>query len=256
MQATGDLMLERIYRMREYQVVKSNMIIENVKYNLTVSEQKFLLYSISKIKPNDELNKKYQFSLKEFCDVVGINYSSGANIRNIKKTITNISGKSFFLKVADKKWELINWFNRVIISEEDNTITLSFGEFVNQYLLNLTRNFTQYKLLSILPMKSTYSIRLYELLKANQGKRNFKIVFDVDELEEKLMIKYSNYKDFKKRVLDKAVEEINYYSDIKVDYETIREGRNVKAVGFIIRELSASERYLNSTRAYESLDKK
>jgi plasmid replication initiation protein len=255
---TGGITRERIYEMREYQVVKSNEIIEKVKYNLTATEQKVLLFSISKIKPKDELNQTYEFKIKDFCDVVGIDYSSGSNIKNIKKAITNVSNKGFFI-LTDKErrqWDLVNWYNKVTISESDGMIYYSFGEFVNKYLLNLTRNFTQYKLLSILPMKSNTSIRLYELLKANNGKMITDITFDVDEIQEKLMIQYNDYNNFKKRVLDKAVEEINYYSDINVDYKPIREGRSIKAIEFTIRELSASERYLNSIRAYESLDKK
>lgn len=257
MRLTGGITRERIYEMREYQVVKSNEIIEKVKYNLTVTEQKVLLFSISKIKPKDELNQTYAFKIKDFCDVVGIDYSSGSNIKNVKKAITNVSNKGFFI-MTDKErrqWDLVNWYNKVTISESEGMIYYSFGEFVNRYLLNLAKNFTQYKLLSILPMKSSASIRLYELLKAKRGKNITEDVISIDELQEKLMIQYNDFYNFRKRVLDKAVEEINLYSDIGVEYEGVRDGREIKSIRFKIHKLSPAQEMANCTRAYAELDK-
>lgn len=255
MRLTGGITRERMYKMREYQVVKSNVIIENVKYKLSATEQKVLLFSISKIKPKDVLNQTYQFKIKDFCDVVGINYSSGSNIKSIKKTITDLNNKSFFVQVNNKEYELVNWYNRVKISEEDGVIYYSFGDFVNRYLLDLTSNFTHYSLLSVLPMKGSASIRLYELLKAKRGKNITENIISIDELQEKLLTKYARYTEFRRKAIDKAVEEINMFTDIHVDFEPIREGREIKYIKFIIRNLKPAEAMANCTRAYAELDK-
>jgi plasmid replication initiation protein len=53
----------------------------------------------------------------------------------------------------------------------------------------------------------------------------------------KLQGKYGTYKDFRRRVLDLAVKEINAspLSEVKIDYQEIKTARAVTAVKFNIR---------------------
>ena len=56
----------------------------------------------------------------------------------------------------------------------------------------------------------------------------------LDELRNKLGIEEDQYKqmnNFKRLVLDNAIEQINEHSDIKAEYEQIKEGRTI--VGFV-----------------------
>ena len=58
----------------------------------------------------------------------------------------------------------------------------------------------------------------------------------LDELRNKLGIEEDQYKqmnNFKRLVLDNAIEQINEHSDIKAEYEQIKEGRTI--VGFVFR---------------------
>ena len=102
------------------------------------------------------------------------------------------------------------------------------------YLFDLQEKFLAYGLKNILAMKSQFSIRLYEILKSYAFQKSK--VFEVDELKKMLMVEgnksYSNFADFKKRVLLPAQEEINELTDIAVSFEPILKGRKTVKVKF------------------------
>ena len=85
--------------------------------------------------------------------------------------------------------------------------------------------------------KSFYSQRLYELLRLWSRtdiviNKNFKI----DQLRFILGVenKYPEYKNFKQRVLNQAIKEINSIGNMKVDIEEVKNGRKVDEIKFII----------------------
>lgn len=102
------------------------------------------------------------------------------------------------------------------------------------YLLELKKNYTKYQLQNIIPMKSKYGIRLYELLKSylNLGK----VRFSIEELKIRLdSTNYTNLKDFKRRVLEPALKDIEVYSDLTVEPVFIKVKNKCVAIEFILR---------------------
>ncbi|WP_201627547.1 RepB family plasmid replication initiator protein, partial [Psychrobacter immobilis] len=100
--------------------------------------------------------------------------------------------------------------------------------------------FTRFALEQVAPMKSVYSVRLYELL--NQWRQAKKVSFDLDIFRGQLGVEDNEYKamsDFKKRVLDLAVKEINEKSDLKVSYEQVKKG--VAIAGFKFKVLTKAQ---------------
>ena len=100
--------------------------------------------------------------------------------------------------------------------------------------------FTRFALEQVAPMKSVYSVRLYELL--NQWRQAKKVSFDLDIFRGQLGVEETEYKamsDFKRRVLDLAVNEINGKSDLKISYEQVKKG--VAIVGFKFKVLTKSQ---------------
>ena len=61
-------------RQRERKVVKSNEMIRKGRFNLSVVEQRIILYMITKIMPGDTGIKTVRFDIREFCEVCGIAY--------------------------------------------------------------------------------------------------------------------------------------------------------------------------------------
>jgi plasmid replication initiation protein len=85
-------------------------------------------------------------------------------------------------------------------------------------------------------MTSIYAIRLYELLAQWQsvGKREI----ELDWLKEQFEItdQYTNMCDFKKRVLDPAVKDINEHSNFQVSWTQRKTGRQVTHLTFKFSE--------------------
>ncbi|WP_182407614.1 replication initiation protein RepM [Psychrobacter sp. GP33] len=98
--------------------------------------------------------------------------------------------------------------------------------------------FTKYLLKQTVDMTSVYSVRIYELLVQWRSARKLPF-FDIGDFRQQLGIGSNEYKamsDFKKRVLDFGLKEINDKSDILVTYEQVKKGR--KIIGFKFKVFS------------------
>lgn len=224
----------KMYQERDYDVCKANEIIRKGKNMYGVAELRTLSYMLSKIKPTDKAGQEYFFSIKEYCQVCGI-ATKGNNYAIVKESLRKLH-EGFWLKNEKGHDVLYSWIDRAEVSQSKGTFTIKFDDRIQQYLFNLNGNYTQYSLIATLPMKSAYSFKIYEILKSYAYKKSVEL--NVDELKEILMAKcYENFKDFRKRVVEVAVEEINMYSDLRISWEPIKESRKVKSLKFEIETL-------------------
>jgi len=238
---------------RSYQVVKANEIIQKARYDLNITELKALAYIFSKIKPTDTELKEYTFSIKEYCQVCGLDYKNGGNYKYIKSTIKALRDKSFWLMDEKGNEVLIGWLQKVRINKGSGKISVKLDDDLQHYIIGLFSNYTQYELLSTLPMKSSYSFRIYELLKSYAFQKQH--TFNIDDIKKQLAAtNYINFKDFRKYVLEVATKEINLYTDIEVSWEPIYKGRKVIQVKFLIKQRDSWGRFMTATKATQELD--
>lgn len=223
-----------------YLVVKSNDLIQKSRFSLSAQEQKIILYVISQIKPTDTNLKEYTVALRDLCDLCGIEYL-GQNYKNFKDSVQALANKSFWLAQNNGDEVLVRWLHNVKLNAQKNAFTFSLNEYLKPYLLMLTENFTNYELTYILKMRSKYSIRLYEILKSKSNYGEFTVA--IDDLKKQLQTaEYSAYKDFRTRVLETAIDEINILSDILVAFEPIREGRKITFLKFTFKNKNLDDR--------------
>ena len=218
---------------QHYYVVKSNALIQKSRFNLTVQEQKIILYLITKLLPDDDKFKLYEFKIGEFCKICGIDEDNGANYKYIKQTLKSLRDKSIWLDVGDGMEITLAWIDQVVLRKNDGTIQVKINDVMRPYLLQLKEQFTKYEFYYVLAMRSKYSVRLYELLKSYESLG--KCRFDIDDFKK--MVDAQNYKrhpDFTRYVLDIAVREINDYGDLHVTYELEKIGRKFSKIKFRI----------------------
>ena len=110
------------------------------------------------------------------------------------------------------------------------------------YLQELKTQYTSYKIYYIMTMKSQYSIRLYEILKSVAGKELW--YFDIENLKKIFMCeeKYDRVNNFKQRIIEPAIEEINNKTDLNVTYEYLNEGKKIVGIEFHISYKSNEDR--------------
>lgn len=242
----------KISKSRDYQVVKANELIQKTRHGLTVQEQKSLAYVISMIKPTDNVLQEYEFNIQNFCKVCEIDYNNGGNYTYVKKTLKNLSDKSFWIELEDGTETLCRWVNKVWCNKRSGKARIRLDDDLAKYLIGLSKQFTQYELINTLPMKSQYSFRIYELMKSYAFARQK--IFELEYLKKKLMAEtYDRYFDFRRKVLDVAMDEINRYTDLEVSYEPLKQGKKITEIMFSIKKRDSYEKWKANNRGIEDM---
>ena len=234
-------------KQNEMYVVKANDLIRKTRYNLTTLEQKLILYCISKIQPTDRINVWYEVSIPEICRVLDLKLDDGGTYYKLLK--------DEFTKLTERKWctmpdrvMTISWLGDVAIVPLDSTVKFTLNPNMQPYLFELQRNYTQYKLKDVLGFKGKYTIRLYELLQSYMRKDIDGIALrnqqpyevTIKELRDMLGIgdKYQAYKEFKRWVLQPAVDEINEKAEtMSVTYDVVRANKAGSKIERIVFEI-------------------
>ena len=74
---------EKYLIVKDQKVIKSNDLIQRSRFDLSLQEQKIILYLISQITPYDEEFQLYEFSIADFCKICGIDHTSGGNYADL-----------------------------------------------------------------------------------------------------------------------------------------------------------------------------
>ncbi|MCC2364007.1 replication initiation protein [Bacillus sp. EU54] len=212
-------------------VSKSNTLIEaNSRLNLV--EQKMLLCLASNIEPNDRDFKTYTFPIKQFHDLLGLNGST--KYTELSKITKELLSKVIEIRAGEELIQ-VSWLSSAIYNRNKGTIDMRFDPLLKPFLLELSSKFTSYRLANVVKLKSTYAIRIYELLKQYEDLRERTISLENLRYYLDAMDVYPNYANFKQRVLKPSQKELNQKTDISFEFEEIKLGRKVQKIKFIIR---------------------
>jgi len=209
---------------------QSHLII-NAKYGLSTREINMILTLLTAIDKDDEDFKNYKFSLSNFKDKTDITMTTN----NLKEVIRGLMSKPLEIQTSNKKWEIFNWFS--YFKFDNGIITCRFDKALKPYLLEIKERFVISDLRMILPMRSSYSKRMYLILKeyAKIGKRTFVI----EELQEILKVPKSHkerYSKFKSDVLKRAEIDINKFTDLEVELSEKKLAKKVIEVTYTIKK--------------------
>lgn len=189
------------------------------------------------------LKDEHEISVKQLCNLISY---SGNNHSVIKDAL-----KGLLSTVIE--WNLVNdttgkedWTASSIlasVSLQGPVCLYAYSPRMKQ-LLHSPSMFGKINLFIQSRFKSSYGLALYENCIRYRGLPHTKW-FDM-ELFRKLMgvpaAKYTVFRDFKRRVLDKSIEEMNTYSDMIVEPEIHREGRQVVKIRFLLKERAKKTR--------------
>lgn len=227
-----DMSINQDLQIRENNIVsKSNTLIEaNSRLNLV--EQKMLLCLASNIEPNDRDFKTYTFPIKQFHNLLGLNGST--KYTELSKITKELLSKVIEIRAGEELIQ-VSWLSSAIYNRNKGTIDMRFDPLLKPFLLELSSKFTSYRLANVVKLKSTYAIRIYELLKQYEDLKERTISLENLRYYLDAMDVYPNYANFKQRVLKPSQKELEQKTDISFEFEEIKIGRKVQKIRFIIR---------------------
>lgn len=161
-------------------IIKDNKLIE-AQYNLSVLQQKVLLKAISKIDPKEKQNI-YKFSIMDFAENVDLKGSKTIynQMSIICRQLTKLP--SFYIKNNNGGFVYINWVASAEYIPKEAVVEVEFSQKLMPYLIELKEQFTTYYLANVMPLKSSFSIRIFELLK--QYEKLKKRTINLDDLRK------------------------------------------------------------------------
>jgi plasmid replication initiation protein len=235
-----------------YLVTKSNTLITS-SYDLSLQEQRIILTLASLVQPTDDNFKSYEFSIKDFKELLGVEDKS--KYTEIPKITKELMQKVLEIK-QDKKIIQVAWLSSAEYEKGSGKIELEFSPKLKPYMLGLKEFYTSYRLKNVLELKGKYSIRMYEILKSNEFKKIVEI--KVDELRKILKAdtgSYLTYQNFKNRIILQSKRELCSKTDICFDFEEIKTGRKVTSLKFHIKSNNKDINYRAAQIESEKEDK-
>lgn len=211
-------------------VVKANSLIE-ASYRLSIDEVRILALTIGTMDPKSN-QKIFDFTVADFVREFP-EISQDNAYKQIQAAIKRIYDRS--VKTEDKeRITEFRWVSSRTYFKKEGRFRIAMTDEVMPYLTQLKGQFTQYQLKHIAYFNSAHSIRIYELITQYRSVGSREIT--VEKLKEWLQVEesYSRWNNFKARVLDPAISEINEKSDLFVEYEPIKKGRKVTGIEFSI----------------------
>lgn len=232
-------------------IEKANVLNEMRSNSMTLQELRFLSIYLSKINARNQETRIVRFPLEDFrkimdLDRLKIDYLKERTTRLLQKVITvpNQNGGyeqfQLFRKVRIDKDEYSQWFIEIDCTDESMPM-----------FFDLKAKYFTYELWNSLRLKSSNQIRMYEILKQHQKQKSY--TFKLTELRELLGIgknEYSRFYNFRIKVLDACKDAIAENTDIKYDYEPIKNGAKVVAIKF---NISKNDSYIDPLNLDEFL---
>ena len=231
---------------------------------------------ISKIDPVRQIALEEQFvSLKELKKVL-LDKRSGSFTKELNRFTKRIIDKKLTFKSdvlvnGESLNGHINWFQSILPKVMDGIkgMEFLFAKRLEPFLIEL-KEYAQIDYLEVLPLNSGAAVRLFQIFKAHRNKmakhqKRSKLKFELEELKGLLGIagKYTDYRNFRKRVLEPVQKEINAHTSIRMSYNPLKTGYSVTAIEFEFwdkgrrakknKKLSVEELTFAQLKAYELL---
>ena len=169
-------------------------------------------------------------------------YLSGQYLAEVDKAADRLIGRYISVKYEDG-WGKYTIFQHIEYKEGKGLI-LHFNEDMRPFLLDIYKSyhrygFTKIEMHQIFILSSSYAMRILELLLQYRSCAVKGVItreIDLQELRNRLNVPANAYagriNNFRKKVLDLPIDDINKHTFYNVSYVTVKKGRSIKAIRF------------------------
>ncbi len=224
---------------KEDLIIRKPENLVKARYKLSPLAIKFLSTIIANIKISDDVDQEYILQIKSFQEFTG--QKTNRIYELVEEALENLLKNPLKIPLdkEETKFLMCNWISSAIY--DNGEVNFLIDKRLRPILLQVKEKFLKYRLENILPLRSGYSIRLYEILKDIYNRETgygklAEIIYTLKDIREKLEVPKSYvYGMLKKRILEKAKTDLEQYTDIIFDYEEIKTGRKIAHLKFTIR---------------------
>lgn len=223
-------------------VQKSNPLYSLWKSGLTLSEFKILDVYLSRIDSRHPEKRTVIFEKGELEQLLEVQKISK---KDLDTRLDHLLGQ--VVTLDDPRYR--RGIHKVTLFEESEaqpdengvwTVSLSCTQKAMEYFFNIEKiGYLRYRLRSVVHLTSRYSYILFCYIEKNRYRKMWTV--SLDDLKNFLGATedtYSQYKYFKKFVLEKSRKEIIGKTDCKFTYEPIKKGRRVCEIRFAVETLA------------------
>ncbi|WP_180169678.1 replication initiation protein RepM [Acinetobacter sp. YH12021] len=229
--------------MKNSLVVKDNALI-NASYNLELTEQRLIMLAIINARESGQgitADSKLEIHASDYAKL--FNVSADASYKALREAVNNLFNRQFSYTAEYKKTGKVGivrsrWVSRIFYVDDLALLEITFAPDVVPLITRLEEHFTKYEAKQVAHLTSKYATRLYELLIAwrEVGKVP---QLELSEFRNRLGLvdnEYAAMSDFKKRVLEPSIKQINEHTDITATYEQHKKGRIISGFSFKFRQ--------------------
>ena len=230
-------MRENILNDNNIELLMQGKQLVHTSYEVTAIQNRIFYYCLLNAQKEKNGNLCCNVKLEELKKLIP--NRNQRTLSNIKKTFQILKNTSIEFE-KNEDGDKIECDYNLIAGSEYNTNKEVFKIMFMDRLYKHIIDYTIYAPLNLdilTKFKSFYSQRLYELLRL--WSRSDKVIvknFRIEQLRFILGVenKYPEYKNFKQRVLNQAIKEINMLGNMKVEVEEVKNGRKVDELKFTI----------------------
>ena len=242
-------------------VVKDNALIE-ASHKLSEVEQRLILLAILKArevgdKVEELKDKELVIHASDYTNAFGVDRDAG--YKSLKKAVMGLYQAEWGYHYINSKGNVVVRYERftqsAVYIENEATVKFMFANAIIPMLVELERNFTSYEIEQVAHLQSRYAMRLYECLIRFKASKTLTIT--LDELRFRFGLLPDEYilmSNFKNRVLDLAVREINANTDITVSYDQHKQGRTITGFTFKFKQKAKTAKADKAERDPNTLD--
>lgn len=189
------------------------------------------------------VKEEHQITVNRLCQIIGYHGNNHAAIKNALKGLiaTVIEWNVIDADTQEEDWTASSALASVNI--KGPLCHFSYSPRMRQ-LLHSPAVYAKINLIIQSRFKSNYGLALYENCVRYKDLPHTRW-FEIDIFRKMMGVpedKYVIFRDFKRRVLDKSIEEVNTYSDLKVTAELKRKGNQVASLRFLLKNRDKKQR--------------
>lgn len=232
-------------------VVKKSNALARASWSVkSVYEPRLVALVASRVRVDDQDFQDYEIPLSELLGAA----VDGRTRQLVADVVEGLLGRVLTLP-RPNGWAKCNVFSWCEYDSKAGCIRARFDPGLKEHYLGLQSHFTQYSLMEFLLLPSTYSQRLFEVLKSWSSLPE--VVIDLADLFKMLDVPDSHKSDFaafRRRVLEKAHKDITTQTGLRYQWEPIKQGRAVASIRFTFgaRSAQTSEKKSQAQRSKDN----